>query len=900
MTIASAGRAGERFRGFGATPKPYSMRRGTGVAATVLLAVTLRAAEAQSPLRPAVDPPPPPGSQPWRVLAGPEYDAGWFRRLMLGGGYRDLWTTPVVVPVLNLKTEAGGLRPIRVGGGFQTQTIHFRGADDGYYLFRSVNKAVRNGLEPDLRDTPAGWLVQEATSLFHPAGAWVVPPLLEAVGVPQSTPKLFIMPDDPILGEHREAFAGVLGQLIESPDKGESGKKRFRGSDDIASSPDMLEKLASSPMERVDARSLLASRLIDIVIGDPDRNFDNFRWIAFDSAQRRVWHPVPMDRDPAFLRTGGVIPWIVRELLLPKAVKFGPGYEDVSGLWASQHEVDRLLLAEIDRPTFDSVVAAVQAGLTDRVIQDAVASLPAEYQQVGGGFLATSLRSRRDELREVAGRFYEQLADEVDVQGTSAPEIAEVVRRADGWVEVALHAQCQLPRLVTQSQDSDPVVCSTTHFRRRFDPAVTDEVRIYLRGGDDQARVTGEGPQEILVRVIGGEGNDRFQDTFTPDGSSRTVFYDHEGDNQLTGSGGARLERGRWDGRVITDFVHEDKDGTIRDYGHDRGWTIVGGHDREAGFIGGLGHRVTDYGFRRDPWGSRFEVSVLGSTGGGYGGALRFRRRIGGSDVVISPYGSYENGLSSYRFYGYGNDTPNIDSDLASIPTDEATGGIELELPLGRSGTLFFGPAVRWVSSEPRVGSPLLARGLLGAGDFGQAGVIGGFELRNVNNEEFPRLGFELRGEATAYSPLQGETDPFGGARGEVRGYAPFLLGSSIAARVGGGTAWGSFPVHESIFLGGRRSLRGYRSERLAGDAALYGNAELRLPIGHLTLLTRGRVGLIGFADAGRVWVDGESSGDWHTSWGGGLWYSTMGLTGTLVYGVGEQNRFHAYFGLPF
>ena len=34
------------------------------------------------------------------MLAGPEYDAGWFRRLMLGGGYRDLWTTPVVAPVL--------------------------------------------------------------------------------------------------------------------------------------------------------------------------------------------------------------------------------------------------------------------------------------------------------------------------------------------------------------------------------------------------------------------------------------------------------------------------------------------------------------------------------------------------------------------------------------------------------------------------------------------------------------------------------------------------------------------------------------------------------------------------------------------------------------------------------
>jgi hypothetical protein len=818
---------------------------------------------------------------------------------MLGDGYRDLWTAPLVAPVLNLRKEAGGLRPIRVGGGFQTQTIHLRGADDGYYLFRSVNKAVRNGLGPDLRDTPAGWLVQDATGAFHPAGAWVVPPLLEAVGVPQSRPKLFIMPDDPALGEHREAFAGVLGQLIESPDKGESGKKRFRGSDDIASSPELLEKLASSPTDRVDANTLLAARLVDMIIGDPDRNFDNFRWIAYDSPQGRVWRPVPMDRDPAFLKAGGVLPWVVREAFLSKLVKFGPEYEDAAGLWASQPEVDRLLLAGIDRPTFDSVVAAVQSALTDDVIAEAVGSMPPEYQRVGGDFLETSLKIRRDELPEVAERFYNQLAREVDVQGTSAAEIAEVRLSADGWVEVVLHARCRT-RLVAQAQDSDPVACSTTHFRRRFDPAETDEVRIYLREGDDEALVSGEGPQEIVVRVIGGEGNDRFLDTSEVVGSSRTVFYDHEGNSQLLGSGGARFERGPWDGRVITDFVFEDKDQTYRDYGHKRTWMVLGGHDREGGFIGGVRHRLTEYGFRRNPWASQLDLSVLAGTGGGAGGAVAYRRRIGGSDVVLSTFASYENGLSSYRFYGFGNDRPEVDSELASVPTDEAAAGLAVELPLGPGGSVRWGPVVSYLWQEPRPGSPLAREGAAEAGDLGQAGLFGELELVHVDDEAFPRTGFEARGEATAYALLQGNNDLFGAGRGELRGYLPFLFEGALAGRLGAGWAWGSFPVHEAIFLGGRRSLRGFRSERFAGDAALYGNAELRVPLGHLTLLTRGRVGVLGFADVGRVFLDGDSPGGWHTSWGGGLWYSTMGLTGTLLYGVGENNRVHAYFGLPF
>jgi hypothetical protein len=690
----------------------------------------------------------------------------------------------------------------------------------------------------------------------------------------------------------------MLGMLVESPDKGESGKKRFRGSDDIASSEDLLERIAAKPDERVDARGLLASRLVDLIVGDPDRNFDNFRWIAFDSAPRRVWRPVPMDRDPAFLRAGGMLPWLVREAFLPKLVKYGSDYEDVTGLWASQAEVDRLLLAELDRPTWDSVVAAVQSALTDPVIQSAVASMPEEYQPVGGDFLVASLRSRRDQLPEVAQRFYSELAREVDIQGTAAPEVAEIARAGDGSVEVVLHADCQLPRLVAQNQDSDPIVCRNTYYRRRFDPAETDEVRVYLRGGDDQARVHGSGPQPILVRVIGGEGNDRVEDTSS--GASRTLFYDQEGSNQLVSSSGARVEDDRWLGKVITDFVFENKDSTYRDYGSERSWELLGGHDSSAGLIAGLRSKRTDYGFRKDPWATRIEIGVLGSTGGGYGGDARVRWRLEGSDVVISTHASYGKQLSSYRFYGYGNDQPRIERSLAIVPTDEAVAGVELELPVGSRGTFTIGPVFKYIWPEPHPDGPLVEEERLGRQEFGQAGWVARFDLRRVDDETFPRLGFEVRGEATAYAPIQGPTDLFAAGRGEVRAYLPFLFGSAVAARVGGGSAWGTIPVHESIFLGGRRSLRGYQSERFAGDGAVYGGSELRIPLGRLTLLTRGRFGVLGFADAGRVYLGSASPGDWHTSWGGGLWYSTMGVTGSVLYGVGEQRRVHAYFGLPF
>ena len=70
----------------------------------------------------------------------------------------------------------------------------------------------------------------------------------------------------------------------------------------------------------------------------------------------------------------------------------------------------------------------------------------------------------------------------------------DVLRGADGVVEV---------RMATEGQE---------RFHRRFRPDETDEVRIYLKGGDDRARSHG-GNGPIEVRVVGGPGADTLDDS---------------------------------------------------------------------------------------------------------------------------------------------------------------------------------------------------------------------------------------------------------------------------------------------------------------------------------------------------------------------------------------------------
>jgi hypothetical protein len=66
-----------------------------------------------------------PGDRTATVTPGTEYSAGPFTRKLLGDGWREIWLTPVTVPVLDVGTYAGGIVPGERGGHMQSITLHF-------------------------------------------------------------------------------------------------------------------------------------------------------------------------------------------------------------------------------------------------------------------------------------------------------------------------------------------------------------------------------------------------------------------------------------------------------------------------------------------------------------------------------------------------------------------------------------------------------------------------------------------------------------------------------------------------------------------------------------------------------------------------------------------------------
>ena len=116
-------------------------------------------------------------------------------------------------------------------------------------------------------------------------------------------------------------------------------------------------------------------------------------------------------------------------------------------------------------------------------------------------------------------------------------------------------------------------------------------------------------------------------------------------------------------------------------------------------------------------------------------------------------------------------------------------------------------------------------------------------------------------------------------------------------------TAWGDYPYFDAAFVGGGSTLRGWRQERFAGDGSVYGSAELRFFLTKFFLLLPGDLGAFGLADAGRVYLSGESSDTWHTGFGGGLWVSFLGRGNTLSVSMAhgrEGNAVYFRSGMPF
>lgn len=820
------------------------------------------------------------------VVLGEQYRAGAIRRLFLGGHYRDAWTSTVALPVLDLGTFAGGLTPERMGGGQQTISLVFLGNDGRRYSFRLINKDPTPALPPELRETAADALLQDQISASHPLGILVVHALEDAAGVlhPESQP--FVMPDDPALGEFRAQFAGQPGTISERPGDEEDPSALFGGFDNIDGGTRIFRRVAESQEDRVDARAFLNARLLDILMGDWDRHRGQWTWARPVGSTR--WLPIAEDRDQAFSRLDGLLPSSAHTYAR-QLVGFTENYPGMYGLHHQARELDRQFLAELSWSDWESAVTTLQGTITDRVIDDAVRRLPDSMYEADGAFLTRTLKSRRDALPEAAAELYEFLAMDVEVHLTDLADQVEITALEGGFVRVTA-------RPAAGNGD--------VFFQRDLDPATTKEVRVFMGGEDDVAIVGGAGPLGIVVRVIGGEGDDEVR---YAQGVGSVAYYDAHGENRVTGEAPSTK---------IRTSLYEPPPRPEDDYNtppHSGSWTVprVGlALSPEFGVVARLGATRRGYKFRRDPYASRFRYGAAASTLGRFEGSFGVDLYAENSsrhfslDILASQLG-----LSN--FYGFGNDSREfVVSDSSHVLSRTVSVEPRYGFALGEVADLGFGVTGLFSNSHSD-DNPFLPAGvepepLYGAGLFVQSSAFVDFLLDTRDVPGAPTKGATLNVRGSFTPSLFDAEDSYGSVEAVATTYLSAVsapLEPTLALRAGGMRVWGNQPFFSSAFIGGGSSLRGFDKERFAGDASVYGTAELRLFLFRLGFLTSGDVGVLGFADVGRVYIDGDSPTGWHQAFGGGVWLGIFGRANGLsavMANSDEGTRVHIAFGMPF
>jgi hypothetical protein len=796
------------------------------------------------------------------VAPGSRYEAGWLHGFFLGAHWRDAWTTPVTVPVLDLETFDGGLRPDREGGGLETTNLHFKSGNGHTWAFRSVDKDPTRVLDPDTRASLIGDLAQDQTSSAHPFGALVVPPLLDVAGVLHATPQILVLPDDPRLGPFRE-HAGMMGLMEERIERGLAREHK------IADTIELLKRLERRSDESVDARSYLRARLVDILVGDWDRHLAQWRWARFDDGPGRSWRPIPRDRDQALSRFDGVVPFVAEYYTKPLA-GFGPGYAPIDKLTFAGASIDRRFLVPLDRAAWEAVADDLAARLTDAVISEAVHRLPPPTYAHGGEEIERCLRARRDALPAAARDFYRLLAGEVDVRGTEAGEDFRVDRKPGGAVEVAVYAR---------SADEGEAA-RVPFFHRTFLPDETSEIRLYTMGGADRILVEGTADRSIPVHVVAPERR-----VAVEDGSSRSSSLDvHE---PLPDDPPSPFDVERLGAEQAGELSHYEP---FRDWGRDWLFFPQLSYDGSRGLVFGGYMQRTGYGFELDPRASVMNFGAAWSTGTSqprleYSADLRTRTALRG--LVYLAY----SGMDQAKYFGVGNETPR-DSGLASsgfydVTQRQFTANALLDVSVAgplhaRAGALF-----QHALSVDHSGIFATARPE-GADGLSLLSPEVGVHLDTRGGTFTDRRGFAVDVMGRYTPSIFGNPAAFTKLRGEISGSigGHLLTDVLLSLRVAGESNWGSYPYFESAFLGGSayggvldvtgtsrgNVLRGYDLNRFAGDAAFVANAELAIALGRVRTVVPLRYGLVGLADLGRVFLEGESSSKWHTGYGGGVW----------------------------
>lgn len=839
------------------------------------------------------------------VPGGQYYEAGPVKRAIFGDLYRDVWTTPIQVPVLDLASEHGGLIPIRRGGGMQSRSLRLKGGDGHQYVLRSIQKYPASVIPVDIRNTFVTDIVQDGIAASHPYAAIIVPTMAEVAGVNHTNPKLVFVPDVPALGEYRQEFGGVLCLYEERPYGNMKDVDGFGGAKKIIGTPDLIEKLREDYREQVDQKALLRARLFDIVIGDWDRHDDQWRWASYKKGKGHIYRPIPRDRDQVFYKMDGLVPRIVNQPWAARLFEpFESNVKDFTSLNYNARHLDRAYLTMLSREEWNAIADTLQGLLTDEVFEEALALFPDSIKPLQNERLFRTLQRRRDDIVESANEYYSILAETVDIVGTEMNEFFEVERIDDEQTSVTIYP--------SKKGKKNP---KKVIYHRVFKTSETKEIRLYGIEGKDVFSISGNTKKGILVRLVGGPDVDTYIDSSHVAGLRKhTEIYDRKEKKKKNRD---IYQLGK---ETKTILVKNEEDAVTYErkaFAYDVTRPIVYlGFNPDDGVYLGAGFIYTKHGFNKKPFKYTHRVK------GNYAiatGAFNFQHQARYNSIFNSKW-DFESDLVLaapdylFSFYGLGNESEPITGDWRDnrlrmnffnvfAGFSRKSEGDVHNFTIGPN-FLYVNPPFDVFDGDFEVPDEFLDE--FNFGDRWYGGVRGKYELTNVDNKFNPHRGIRFLAEASWTKAITNSNADFIKLKSEVKFYLPFTwlpTKATLAIRSGIAANIGTYDFYQANYLSGYSEMRGLRRNRFGGDVSFYNNLDLRIKLFDLdNYVLPFEIGVLGFGDIGRVWVENQSSELWHWAAGAGMYFSPLNaLVINASYGVSDDAKvFTLLFGFLF
>jgi hypothetical protein len=811
------------------------------------------------------------------VVADSDFQAGHLKRRLLGTNYRKEWSVPMKVRVFDMT----GWTPVERGGGLQTRSLRIVGASGTSYVLRGVKKYVTDAALPvSLQgDAFVRDVVTDGVSASYPYACLSVPPLADAMHVPHASPKLVYVPDDPRLGRFREDY-GNLFAFLEEHEPG-NGKKTYNMFD--------IEILLRKDNDNIiDQQAALRARLLDMFVMDFDRHEDQWRWEENDNGKTKFFSPVPRDRDQVFFINQGMIPYIAGSAWAsPQLQGFRPKARNINTFNHNARNFDRNYLNELTEKDWRAATEVTLTTMTDSLIEAAVKLQPAGIHSYAMNSIIAKLKLRRHYFMEEMMEYYRFLSGRVSVYGSDKQELFDVERKGTDSVIVNVYK-------ITKDGG-----VGRKMYERTFLSGVTKEIRLYGLGGDDQFHVHGKGGGGIVVRIIGGAGNDTYRNEAKAP-AVKTRIYDLSTEKNVFAGEGKHL-----------DFLSKDPAVNAVDKLGFK-YNILAplldvSYNPDDGVYLGLQFRYTVQGFHKDPYKQLQTLSVehsLATKAYAFKYSFEAIHAIGKLDLLA--HADVRAPSNTVNFFGFGNETVFNKHEKNGTRFYRARfDSYDFDLQLRkRFGTLFLlaaGPAFEYYSLDSannfdRFVNQTNVNGLDRTTLFQDKAYAGGRATMIVdsrNDKIQPSRGILWETHFGSYGGLNSVSREYSRLNTGLAVYTSFNTRATvvIANRVGWGKTFGRYDFYNAQFLGVTENLRGYHKYRFAGDEAVYHNIDLRIKLAQFnTYLFPGSFGLLLFNDVGRVWQHGEYSDQWHDGYGGGFWISPLQrLVFSASYGQGTD-----------